>query len=126
MRAYAPALALLGLILGLSLINEYALEQDSEIWQAQLQHAEQACLQKDMEAVSLHFEAFSRDWSRRQRHLRVVFPHSVLDEVEQVSAQASAFLEMQEEKELLAQLRNLRRELQALRNMEGFSLENIL
>lgn len=126
MKACLPALSILSAILLLSLWVEGRLDQDTQLWQAELTEAQTQCLQEDWPAVQRNLNHTRQNWDERQTFLRILFPHSVLDEADTLFAQAEAFTAMEEQSEAMAQLAALRAQLRTLRDMERLNLENIL
>lgn len=126
MKAYLPALSIFAAILLLSLWTEQQVEQDTQLWQAELREAQAQCVQEDWPAVQKSLAQVHQDWNTRSTPLHIFFPHSVLEETETLFAQAMAFAAEEERSETMAQMAALQAQLCILRDMGQLSVENIL
>lgn len=126
MKAYLPAISTITLILLLSLWVEYQMDRDAQLWQAELQMAQEECMQEAWPDVRAHLDHVHQSWAARERFLRIFFPHNVLDEANTLFAQTKVFADIEEQGEALSQLAALQAQLHTLQDMERLTLENIL
>ena len=126
MKTTVPALVLLILLLGLCLRTGETVAQDARQWTQELEQADAMIREERWAEAQTALEVSYRHWNARQSALRVILPHSNLEEVECLYRRVIAFASVQDPGELLADLSALIRQLELLAIREQPTLPNVL
>ena len=125
MKSIAAALSLLAVLLGFCLWNGSTMAQDTQRWQQQLEEADEAIRAEHWADARTALDRSYQDWSSHQPYLRVVTTHALLEEAEALYRRVLAFCSVEEDRELLADLSALEKQLDLLSQRELPTLTNI-
>ena len=126
MKNVLPALGLLAAILWLCIWSAGTIERDTRSRQAELQQVESLIQTQHWEEARHTLDESYQHWSQQQRYLRILSTHSMIDEADGLYHRVMAFVSIQEQDELIADLVALRQQLALLALREQPTLGNIL
>lgn len=125
MKAFYIPAAVLAAILAFSLWTGRYVQQNTELWTAELAESGEAARTGDWPAAAERLEGAYRGWSRSQDFFHTIMDHAGLDEAEELFAGALAVCRERDEPDFHTLLSQLSVSLEMLSETQQLSLRNI-
>lgn len=126
MKALWIPAAVLALLLAVTLAVGGALGRRCDDWAAMLAPVETMALRGDWDGAEAAMEALRTSWQERQRALHTVLEHDVLEEADTLVNQCVVLCREKDTAALCVAVSQLRDQFTLLKEMQRFSIENVL